>query len=205
MKITDSYSPTSLLHNATIFCVANLTAQHNRLAIEGSCTWDCFESQALEWTKTGNDVMSLLSMQLYCQRDTWVSTFDHPHVWINKILDIHCNFPFYLCLVEVSDYLQHCTFFPQLSFFPSFLSTVLSCTCAYTQIFLSCLFTRPSTYFLPKSMSLYIPHPAVIHIVYSSLKTHPVSCKLLVPPPLPILSPSPFPLSSVSLLLRMFG
>lgn len=45
-------------------------------------------------------------------------------------------------------------------------------------------------------MSLYIPHPAVIHIVYSSIKTHPVSCKLLVPPL--ILSPSPFLLSSVS-------
>lgn len=54
--------------------------------------------------------------------------------------------------------------------------------CAHVQIFLSCLFTRPSTYSFPSSMSLYIPHPPLIHIVYSSLKTHTVSCKLLVPP-----------------------
>lgn len=63
--------------------------------------------------------------------------------------------------------------------------------CAHVQIFLSCLFTRPSPYSFPSSMSLYIPHPPLIHIVYSSLKTHPVSCKLLVPPLIFISLPFP--------------
>lgn len=47
------------------------------------------------------------------------------------------------------------------------------------------------------SPSLHIPtQPTVLHTVYSSLKTHPVSCKLLVPPlslSLPLSSASPVP------------
>lgn len=88
-------------------------------------------------------------------------------------------------------------------FFTSFLSTAQSRTCAETQIFLSCLFTWPPAY-TSLSIPLFIPHPALIHIVYSSLKTHPVSCKLLVPLLSLILSPSPSLLSSASR-PRMFG
>lgn len=91
----------------------------------------------------------------------------------------------------LSDYLQCSSLFPSCLFFPSFLSTVLSCTYAYTQIFFSPAFSHGLLLTFLNSISLYIPHPAVIHIVYSSLKTHPVSCKLLAPPL--ILSPSPFP------------
>lgn len=93
----------------------------------------------------------------------------------------------------VDDCIQCSSLFPSCLFFPpSLLSTVLPCTCIYTQIFLSCLFTRPSTYSLPKSMSLYIPHPALIHIVYSSLKDSPSVMQAVSPPPSHFIS-LPFP------------
>lgn len=46
----------------------------SRFATGSGCTWECFKSQALKWTKTGNDVIAMLSMHLYCQRYTWLCT-----------------------------------------------------------------------------------------------------------------------------------
>lgn len=53
----------------------------------------------------------------------------------------------------------------------------------------------------PGSVSFFFPHPAAIHRVYSRLKTHPVSCKLLDSPSLPCSHSISFPFLSVSLLL----
>lgn len=56
-----------------------------------------------------------------------------------------------------------------LFFSLSFLSTAFSCTCAYAQIFLSCLFTRPSYLFSPQfHVSLLLPPCSHTHKVFKS-------------------------------------
>lgn len=142
----------------------------------------------------------MLSVRLHCQRDIWVWTFDgHCDLlatcnWINSLLDIQCNFTFYLCL-EVLDFLQCSSFFPQLSFFPIFsFHCVVLHMCLYTDFSLLPFHTAFYLLFPQVHVSLHPPPCSHTHSIFKS-KDSPCVMQAVSPPPL-ILSPSPFLVSS---------